>query len=80
MPGYSLEQKQAVKEKVRRQMNVSTHTLKHSSSDAEHANVCFSHRGMIVLITNNNMKVQTLENKSKLKNIFRKSKMKIAVS
>lgn len=80
MPGYSLEQKQAVKEKVRQRMHVSTHTFKHSSSDAQYANVYFSHRGMIVLITNNNMKAQTFENKNKLKNIFRKSKMKIAVS
>lgn len=67
MPGYSLEQKQAVKEKVRQQMHVSTHALKHSSSDAEYANVYFSHRLMILLITNNNMKVQTFENKNKLK-------------
>lgn len=80
MPGYSLEQKQAVKEKVRQQMQVSTHAWKHSSSDAEYANVHFSHRGVIVLITNNNMKGQTFENKNKLKNIFRKSKMKIAGS
>lgn len=80
MPGYSLEQKQAVKEKVRQRMRVSTHTFTHSSLDAEDANVHFSHRGVIVLITNNYMKVQTFENKNQLKNVFRKSQMKIAVS